>query len=95
VRCNGCSDVFESEGIEPACFEGPCPTGVDRLPPEVLRAFGLRNMLTALADTGLAPMICKEYGITREDLELFIVIAREEAELQQETNEAERTQKQR
>jgi hypothetical protein len=82
--------VLESEGTEPACFDGSCPVWIDQLPPEALRAIGLRNLFSSLSDMGLAPLICEEYAVTSADLELLLFIAREEAELQQEIDEAQR-----
>jgi hypothetical protein len=47
-------------------------------------------MLASLSDMGLSAMICAEYSVTREDLELLLCITHEEAELQREIDELNR-----
>lgn len=71
VGCEGCAEALKDGAEEPACIEGACPVGIDRLPEEALRILEVRGLLVALGDIGLAPLISREFGLNREDLHLL------------------------
>ena len=81
VRCSACSEIWDTEGTEPSCWQGECLTGFDRLRNEDHRILNLYGLLTVLADLGVSDRICREYQVKREDFEQLAEIAMEVRQL--------------
>lgn len=82
VNCEDCATALQEGAQEPACIEGQCPVGIDRLPEEALRILEIRGLLVSLGDIGLAPMISREFGLTLDDMHLLAWIEEQLRKLQ-------------
>jgi hypothetical protein len=78
--------VSVKEGVEPVCIAGTCPIGFDSLTSQDLRLLEIRGLLVELHELHLADRICREYGVTLDDLKILANIEAMLKKLQSEDN---------
>ena len=74
MRCGLCKKTWLEEKEEPACFNGSCTIGFDRLDRHDKRLLEVRETLALLAEFHMGEHICRLFDVTRDDLRLLTIL---------------------